>query len=273
MASKAYYDMEVHYSKAWGGIRPGNDGGVNRFSGDSEGTPDVVGALGGNADIECKLRKTIPAFLKKAVGGAVAVAHKDHLPIVQLFRCGWQSDIASQFVIVRRQDFDKFLRPQIVNYGSLARAVSREHEAARVTEIVIFHKGGAKQTFQQVEDDEPGKVNEGARIEYIVDSIARICLYSRRTMPGYLLGWRDQITKHTSKNGRLPIIVLHEKGKVYGKSDLVIIPRADFENWFGKDALHAGCIKHVAAKRKADPEIDTVRLSFDNGNTKTLREV
>lgn len=270
MPSKAYYDMEVHYQKSWGGIRPGNDGGVNRFSGDSEGTPDVVGAIVGNVDVECKLRKAIAAFLKKAVGDAVASSPTDRLPIVRLVK-RMKSTPANEFVVMRRQDFDAHLRSRIIEFGCIEEKRRADNDGATVVRVTITLQDGAACVLDRVEALSTVSTNPLQPVITETDKRAHIAIVARTTIPQYLIDWRDQITKHTNKNGRLPLIVLHEKGKEYAKTDLVIIPVLDFDRWFGQDALTRGNLVHVVEGKKVTPEVFAIDLDFDNGESTTLR--
>ena len=68
---------------------------------DSRSSTDVLHAI---FSIECKLRKTIPAWLHGAMGQAID-AHEDKMPIAVLHETGKNSD--DDYVVVRLKDFEE----------------------------------------------------------------------------------------------------------------------------------------------------------------------
>lgn len=54
---------------------------------------------------------------------------------------------------------------------------------------------------------------------------------ARKALPGWLLNAMSQ-AEQASEDGRLPIVVLHQKHK-HHDDDLVMLRLSDFEAWFG----------------------------------------
>lgn len=57
----------------------------------------------------------------------------------------------------------------------------------------------------------------------------------RANFPSWLTDAVAQITQHCD-DGSLPLLVLHKKNRQY-ETDLIVIPRTYFEDWFGGDLL------------------------------------
>ena len=69
-----------------------------------------------------------------------------------------------------------------------------------------------------------------ATADVITNSLA-VEVKTRKTLPHWLLDAIGQAVGAAS-DGRLPIVVLHEKGQRHD-NDLVVMRLADFEAWFG----------------------------------------
>ena len=260
--------MEKHYQTCYGGERPGNDGGTNKWTGERDGKPDVIGALGGHADIECKLRASIPAFVKKALTIAHENCADNEWPIVVLFQREREWDTLFQFVLMRRSVFDFAFEHRIID-GSLAVQANRIMRPPRPTWINIFYDDGTIEAIRQPMDKE----SYDAMIPWSdIPLVADAGLYINsivRNVPKYLLEWRDQVTKHTDKNGRLPVIAFHQKHTEYNR-DIIIIPRVEFDYFFSPSALIDRHLYQVNAYMEPVEKVAKVKITYDDGTEVTI---
>lgn len=95
-------DNERNIAKRLNGQRTGNRG---------KAAPDVCA---GHLIVECKERKSLPAWLHHAVQQAVAAARADQLPVVVLHELGSRHD--SDLVVIRMANWQEW-------YGSLLQDV------------------------------------------------------------------------------------------------------------------------------------------------------
>lgn len=260
--------MEKNYQDAYGGERPGNDGGTNKFAKKikgvvPDGKPDVIGALDGYSDIECKMRANAPAFIWDALNCAYLDRPFDAIPLVLLSPKNNDGDLAEQFVIMNRKDFDVTFVPRIREYGSLTAQAEALLAPLRPSFIVVNHRDGTCSHF----DYRPRKTKpmDISWAGVAMRKTQRLYVHHiSRNIPQYLFDWKAQITKHTNKNLRLPVIAWHPKGKEY-KNDHIIIPRVDFDRFFSPLAMRK--LSLFSIEQEATPAILAVsaKIVYENG--------